>query len=205
MLGDKLPPYIKKYNRRNKQLLSLLEGQGMPNVDNTDQPRRKQLHSHRRRQKAQNKWIEKNLFEEQQQNSSTDAVQSRKSTPVIVLNSKQRYLSEKNVQREPNALPGEHLTISEEYADCEDGSCIPLTSQPSQKSNIKKKEILSPKADSFLFHRVATPRLVGTAAIGGGLVKQRLPFVALTDKRIGENSAIRQQRVDTMQNTFPLP
>lgn len=220
MLGDKLPPYIKKYNRRNKQLLSLLEGQGMPNVDTVDTQPRKQLHSHRRRQKDRNKWIEKNLFEEQQQehkqkNASTTAsvkmpINPKPPPSAMVLSSKTRFLTEKNVQSEPNALPGEHLTISsEEYSDCEDEACTLLAQQQQKKQNrkqsINQKPILSPKADSFLFHRVATPKLVGTSAIGGGLIKQRLPFVALTDKRIGENSVIRQQRVDTMQNTFPLP
>lgn len=211
ILSDSLPPYIKKYSRRNKQLFGLLEGEGMPNVDNGDSNGKQQSHSHRR-QKQNNKWIEKNLFEEQfdaknnksapsQPTQSTDS----KSIAAIILNSKQRYLTEKNVQSEPNALPGEHLSLSsEEYDDCDDGTdCTPSVVQRTQAGHIKKKENLSPKADSFLFHRVATPKLVGTAAIAGGLIKQKLPFVALTDKRIEDGT--RQRRINTVQNTFPLP
>lgn len=235
ILSDSLPPYIKKYSRRNKQLIGLLEGEGMPNAAADSTTIKQQVHS-RRRQKQTNKWIEKNLFEEQlnedKQNKSTQLGDGRpsataaaaatapgkhladtKSIESIILNSKQRYLTEKNVQSEPNALPGEHLSLSsEEYDDCDDG--VSDCSQSSRNGGVerpktdritKKQAIISPKADSFLFHRVATPKLVGTAAIagGGGLIKQKLPFVALTDKRIEDGT--RQRHINNIQNTFPLP
>lgn len=227
ILSDSLPPYIKKYSRRNKQLIGLLEGEGMPNAAADATTIKQQVHS-RRRQKQTSKWIEKNLFEEQldedKQNKGTqssDAVATAaaaapdkhladtKSIESIILNSKQRYLTEKNVQSEPNALPGEHLSLSsEEYDDCDDGvsDCSPSSSnggveRPKTERITKKQANISPKADSFLFHRVATPKLVGTAAIGGGLKK--LPFVALTDKRIEDGT--RQRRINNIQNTFPLP
>lgn len=233
ILSDSLPPYIKKYSRRNKQLIGLLEGEGMPNAA-ADSTVKQPVHS-RRRQKQTSKWIEKNLFEEQlnedkQQNKSKSVSQLRsgaasapidgkhrtpladtKSIESIILNSKQRYLTEKNVQSEPNALPGEHLSLSsEEYDDCDDdggsSDCTPngggdVERQPA-KHITKKSNIISPKADSFLFHRVATPKLVGTAAIAGGLIKQKLPFVALTDKRIEDGT--RRSRINNVQNTFPL-
>lgn len=221
ILSDSLPPYIKKYSRRNKQLIGLLEGEGMPNFDNTDTILKQPLHP-RRRQKQTSKWIEKNLFEEQLNDKKNDSIKTTasssyssdtKSILPIILNSKQRYLTEKNVQSEPNALPGEHLSLSsEDYYNCGDddnddggdgSDCIPTTIQHSKAGRIKKQENISPKADSFLFHRVATPKLVGTAAIAGGLIKQKLPFVALTDKRIEDGS--RQRRINTVQNTFPLP
>lgn len=210
ILSDSLPPYIKKYSRRNKQLFGLLEGEGMLNVDSADSNGKQPPHS-RRRQKQSNKWIEKNLFEEQLDDTKPKANQSVTQSPIdsksiasIILNSKQRYLTEKNVQSEPNALPGEHLSLSsEEYEECDDGSdCGPTVIQRSQAGHIKKKANLSPKADSFLFHRVATPKLVGTSAIAGG-IKQKLPFVALTDKRIEDGT--RQRRINSVQNTFPLP
>lgn len=206
ILGDSLPPYIRKYHRRNKQLISLLEGQGMPNMNNDANPKRKPLPHTGRRRKHHNKWIEKNLFEEQQQqhdkkNHSSTIIHDKPDPIALTFNSKQRYLIEKNLQREPNALPGEHLSLSsEDYIDCADDD------EDCQRSNGKlldKKSNLSPKADSFLFHRVATPKLVGTAAIGGGLIKQKLPFVALTDKRIEDGT--RQRHINTVQNTFPLP
>lgn len=212
ILSDSLPPYIKKYSRRNKQLIGLLEGEGMPNVNNGDSNGKLQSHSHRR-QKQANKWIEKNLFEEQFDENNNKSAQPNppqttdaKSIAAMILNSKQRYLTEKNVQSEPNGLPGEHLSLSaEEYDDCDDGTdCTSSVVQRIQAGHIKKKTSnYSPKADSFLFHRVATPKLVGTAAIAGGLIKQKLPFVALTDKRIEDGT--RQRRINTVQNTFPLP
>lgn len=218
ILSDSLPPYIKKYSRRNKQLIGLLEGEGMPNAaadSATIKQQQPSVHS-RRRQKETSKWIEKNLFEEQldanKQNktikSATDDTHrsDTKNIESIILNSKQRYLTEKNVQSEPNALPGEHLSLSseEQYDDCDDD-----ISDCSHSSNgvgrpkiehimTKKQPNISPKADSFLFHRVATPKLVA-----GGLIRQKLPFVALTDKRIEDGT--RQRRTNNVQNTFPLP
>lgn len=60
------PPYIKKFNRRNKQLLNLLEG-----IPATEKPKK---HSTKIDHKK-NQWVETNLFEEQRpiqlaQNSS---------------------------------------------------------------------------------------------------------------------------------------
>lgn len=217
MLGDSLPPYIKKYSRRNKQLISLLEGQGMPNIDNelnnndnnndninnnNNNNNKEKLHLNRR-QKEHDKWIEKNLFEEQINDNKTKMNTASLSSDIqqqpIVVNSKQRYLNEKNLQTDPNGIPGEHLSLSsEEYTECEYDDCS-VKVITDKKINRK----ISPKADSFLFHRVATPKLVGTASIGGGLIKQKLPFVALTDKRIEDG--VRQRRTNIVQNTFPLP
>lgn len=197
MLSDSLPPYIKKYNRRNKQLIGLLEGQGMPNFESEDakQPSR-------RRQKQNNQWMEKNLFEEQIHDKKNDSTKvDEKSIEPIILNSKQRYLTEKNVQNEANGLPGEHLSLSSEEYNCEgDSDCIRM--QHPRAGHIKKPQI-TPRADSFLFHRVASPKLVGTASIAGGLIKQKLPIVAVTAKRIEE--VRRQARTKSVQNTFPLP
>lgn len=226
ILGDSLPPYIRKYHRRNKQLIGLLEGQGMPNVNNDDNKKRKLPHSGRRR-KHQNQWLERNLFEDQQKDENQQKTNrtgyhgnGKDDATALTFNSKHRYLIEKNVQIEPNALPGEHLSLSaEDYNDCDGGGggndddnddChsnanhLKHQQQQQQKQQKQqKKSNLSPKADSFLFHRVATPKLVGTAAIGGGLIKQKLPFVALTDKRIEDGT--RQRHINTVQNTFPLP
>lgn len=53
------PPYIKKFNRRNKQLLNLLEG--MPPSDQIVKPKK---HAAKVNHKK-NQWVETNLFEEQ--------------------------------------------------------------------------------------------------------------------------------------------
>lgn len=52
------PPYIKKFNRRNKQLLNLLEG--MPPSDKSIK-----LKKHSTKDHKKNQWVETNLFEEQ--------------------------------------------------------------------------------------------------------------------------------------------
>lgn len=222
MLGDSLPPYIKKYNRRNKQLIGLLEGQGMPNVDSDLNRRTKPVpppsQQQRQKQKQQQqphanheRWIEMNLFEAQLNESNgtktvtptTDSVQ-----PPIALSSQHRYFGEKNIQSEPNGLPGEHLSLSiEETRRCDDDDlCVMANSGsvPFRPKSPRPKMVLdgmiSPRADSFLYHRVATPKVVGTAA--AGYIKQKLPFVALTDKRIEDGT--RQRRTNVVQNTFPL-
>lgn len=240
MLGDSLPPYIKKYNRRNKQLIGLLEGQGMPNVDSdldrrgkpvpalsAEQHHHQQQHQHQNQQQHTDheRWIETNLFEAQLGDTvaaaatATAANRTKAMTPLgayvvppsIVLNSKQRYLDEKNIQHEPNDLPGEHLAVSaEDPRKCDDDDlCVTATRDvnPRAQKHLSPREklvnegIISPRADSFLFHRVATPKVVGTA--GGGQVKQKLPFVALTDKRVEDGT--RQRRTNIVQNRFPLP
>lgn len=226
MLGDSLPPYIKKYNRRNKQLIGLLEGQGMPNVD-TDlnhrgrpvpPPTPVEQHTDHER------WIETNLFEAQlsDANSTKPVTHTDFADPSILLNGNQRFLDEKNVQNEPNGIPGEHLSLSaEDQRKCdEDDLCVtaaksprpadtlPLAYQRSHRNGtawekLANAGIISPRADSFLFHRVATPKLVGTGALAGSHIKQKLPFVALTDKRLEDGT--RQRRTNIVQNRFPIP
>lgn len=214
IIEDSLPPYIKKYNRRNKQLINLLEGTIAPNY--AEHTKIKNAHQ-RRRQKNRNKWIEKNLFEEQK-DSVTPALHAllppvaftSASTPPTSLDASSdktykysdkmsNILLNKNAQSEPNALPGEQLSLSSEEDDGD--------SDHGYHSDPKKRQYqqiypVSPKADSFLFHRVASPKLVGTGIIGNGFVKQRLPFVAITDRRVGEGP---QRRIISPQNNMPLP
>lgn len=221
MLGDSLPPYIKKYNRRNKQLIGLLEGQGLANADGDPERRGKpapalsgEQHQQPPHHTDHERWIETNLFEAQL-GDSTPANRTKATAPAayavppsIVLNSKQRYLDEKNIQHEPNDLPGEHLAISaEDPRKCDDDDlCVTATRdvKPRTQKLLSPREklinegIISPRADSFLFHRVATPKVVGTAAGG----QQKLPFVALTE-RIEDGT--RQRRTNIVQNRFPLP
>ena len=221
IINEELPPYIKKYNRRNKQLINLLEGTISPSYQDM---RKKPPHvAHRRRQKSMNKWIENNLFEDQKPNVAfqmhgNNAMAMAKSNGDQYMNS----MLSKNKQSAPNALPGEHLSISAEYDVDEDRADASEAAKRVDGNNFDAKKNLlvaadavstgklpsdhpnyqiSPKADKFLFHRVASPKLVGTGMIGNGFIKQRLPFVAITDKQLGE----AKRHVDVAQNTLPLP
>lgn len=216
-IEDSLPPYIKKYNRRNKQLINLLEGTISPNY--AEHTKSKSEHQ-RRRQKNRNKWIEKNLFEEQRRpltqalptlmpSATTAATIAYTSASVNISSSNSdktykytdklsNFLQSKNVQSEPNALPGENLSLSsEEDVDTNHGY-----HGDTNKRHQQQIYPVSPRAESFLFHRVASPKLVGTGIIGNGLVKQRLPFVAITDRHIGET---QQRKIISTQNNMPLP
>ncbi|CAD7089716.1 unnamed protein product [Hermetia illucens] len=67
---------------------------------------------------------------------------------------------------------------------------------------------ISPKANQFIYHRVASSRSVGTGTnirgVDGGSRKQRLPFVAITDRRL-EMSKMQKPTADFQQNHLPLP
>lgn len=246
IIDGELPPYIKKYNRRNKQLINLLEGTISPNYNH-----KKILQ--RRRQKNTNKWLEKYLFEEQKPIKSANQQQQQQQQ-----HKSQEYVIGKHAQVEPNELPGEYVTVSADLADEDDdtndnnnnnansknnnnnnddngnsidgddnavsndntnnnnkNSRIGSTSnninkvyaerpisdkatvrqQPFDERHSNQTKISNHKRDQFLFHRVAAPKLVGMGAMEYGARKQRLPFVAITDKRVGEV----KQRLDNMQ------
>lgn len=240
-----LPPYIKKYNRRNKQLINLLEGTISPNYSEYH----KKI-SQQRRQKNTNKWLEKYLFEEQRPIKSSNQQQQEQQPK------NQEYVLGKHTQVEPNALPGEYVTVAADLEEEDDSNNnsndknnnnandirnnvnddenavsnaksnngndrIDSKSNMSTKNNsnynkmhaerpsndkasVRKPfderhsnqtKISNHKRDQFLFHRVAAPKLVGMGAMEYGARKQRLPFVAITDKRVGEV----KQRFDNMQ------
>lgn len=216
IIEDSLPPYIKKYNRRNKQLINLLEGTVSPNY--AEHNAKSKSEHQRRRQRNRNKWIEKNLFEEQRRPVTpalpallppiaiTSATTTAPTPPNVNGDKTYKYtdkmsniLLSKNIQSEPNALPGEQLSLSSEEEDADTDRGYHGSTNKRLHQQIYP---VSPKADSFLFHRVASPKLVGTGIIGNGIVKQRLPFVAITDRRIGEGP---QRRIISPQTNMPLP
>lgn len=195
--GD-LPPYIKKYNRRNKQLINLLEGTISPNYSSDYHKKQSQ-----RRQKNTNKWLEKYLFEEQKPMKSLNQ-------PKMLEYGK--YGIGKDTQSEPNALPGEDLTVSSDLEEYDDNMKKPISDKMTIRQPLAEQHSnqttpttsptkTSHKRDQFLFHRVAAPKLVGMGAIDFGARKQRLPFVAITDKRVGEV----KQRLDNTQANVPTP
>lgn len=219
IIAESLPPYVKKYNRRNKQLINLLEGtvSPAPAVSIVESHTKSKSAHQRRRQKNRSKWIEKNLFEEQRRpttlaptatiltalaGSRVDIGTKRNASEKIDTNGdasvddkSDDLLFGRNVQSEPNALPGEHLSLTSE----EDIDGYYESKRQQKQLNYP----ISPRADSFLFHRVASPKLVGFGGIGSSAAgRQHLPFVAITDKRTSDS---KQRRTDTMQNIMPMP
>lgn len=174
-VDNDLPPYLKKYNKRNKQLLNLMEGTVAPpppppsliqfGDDYAQSTKfRPAKHHHHHHHKIKTKWIETNLFEEQRPASN------RTNVSISTLFDK-------------NSLPGENdqkidATSNENNYGHKNSKLTPVVhSVPS-------------KIDHFTYHRVASPKLVGAGSYGL-LRKQRLPFVAITDKRLGRPSSNR--------------
>ncbi|XP_052863600.1 uncharacterized protein LOC128270238 [Anopheles cruzii] len=181
---DNVPPYIKKYNRRNKQLIDLLEGTIAPLSDYS-------AHKHRERKYHRRKnphWMEEDLFEEQRP--------SQPKTQGMQRDYIQEAIQSSTIHS--NALPGEgiHIIYDKKHAldghdDLDDGlgASHVMYGRPTMSSghggdgghpNYK----LSSRAGQFVYHRVASPQ----SPMGGGgygrLKRQRLPFVAITDRRL---------------------
>ncbi|XP_049531829.1 uncharacterized protein LOC125949127 isoform X2 [Anopheles darlingi] len=190
---DNVPPYIKKYNRRNKQLIDLLEGTIAPLSDYS-------VHKHRERKYHRRKnphWMEEDLFEEQRPSQSKGSGMQR--------NYIQETIQSSTIHS--NALPGEgiHIIYDKKHGvgdhdDLEDGSHL-MYGRPTISSghghdggvgggvggggagghpNYK----LSSRAGQFVYHRVASPQPLGGVGGYGRLKRQRLPFVAITDRRL---------------------
>ncbi|XP_050082648.1 uncharacterized protein LOC126569531 isoform X2 [Anopheles aquasalis] len=193
---DNVPPYIKKYNRRNKQLIDLLEGTIAPLSDYS-------VHKHRERKYHRRKnphWMEEDLFEEQRPSQSKGQGMQR--------NYIQETIQSSTIHS--NALPGEGIHIiydkkhggggggsgGGDHDDLDDDGTHLMYGRPTISSghggghdgggghpNYK----LSSRAGQFVYHRVASPQPLGGGGGGGGygrLKRQRLPFVAITDRRL---------------------
>ncbi|XP_035891129.1 uncharacterized protein LOC118502702 [Anopheles stephensi] len=184
---DNIPPYIKKYNRRNKQLIDLLEGTIAPLSDYS-------AHKHRERKYHRRKnphWMEEDLFEEQRPNQAKAQGLQR--------NYIQETIQSSTIHS--NALPGEgiHIIYDKKHAadhdDFDDGGggggagphllygrpTISSGGHPGDGHHPNYK--LSSRAGQFVYHRVASPQPVGGPGYGR-LKRQRLPFVAITDRRL---------------------
>lgn len=158
---DNIPPYIKKYNRRNKQLIDLLEGTIAPLQDYS------QRHHERKYHRRKNPhWMEEDLFEEQRPNQNNLGLQR---------NYIQETIQSSTVHS--NSLPGEGIHII--YDKKHTGNNDHDYGHPVNDPNHPYK--LSSRAGQFVYHRVASPQPVGY----GRLKRQRLPFVAITDRRLG--------------------
>uniref|UniRef100_A0A182Q503 Uncharacterized protein n=1 Tax=Anopheles farauti TaxID=69004 RepID=A0A182Q503_9DIPT len=213
---DNIPPYIKKYNRRNKQLIDLLEGTIAPLSDYS-------AHKHRERKYHRRKnphWMEEDLFEEQRPNQAKQQGLQR--------NYIQETIQSSTVHS--NALPGEGIHIiydkkhSADHDDFDDGGGTgphmlygrPTIASsgggghPSDGHHPNYK--LSSRAGQFVYHRVASPQPVGGGSGYGRLKRQRLPFVAITDRRLSAppkrrtgNGSANNHANNNLLNHQPMP
>lgn len=194
---EDLPPYIKKYNRRNKQLIDLLEGT-LPPQSQSENLRR--FHSH---VKKNPHWLEDDLFEEQKP-------------------SKNKWSTEIEATPHPNALPDESVhVIYDEDTDkttllanmnSKNNKSLPnkptfnLTASSIASNNHSPPFKLSSRAGQFVYHTVTQSPLIGGAGGGGaggygGVKKKRLPFVAITDRKVGGPPRMRRRTSMSSINT----
>lgn len=177
--SDDLPPYLKKYNRRNKQLIDLLEG--------TLPPKRnmKKLNKHISNRKNPH-WLEDDLFEEQRPNRNSYS---------------NKFVFEPPSTPHPNALPGENVHISSVEHNIKHNFTNNNNSLVTNNHSPPFK--ISSRAGQFIYHTVtALPQITGST--GNVIKKKRLPFVAITDRKIGprKGSSINS---NSEHNHLPLP
>lgn len=207
-----LPPYVRKYNRRNKQLFDLISGTNSPdseqlaesNVANRRQRTKPHHHhnyhnshsSHHRsakipgdkdhlthKQKIE-RWIEENLFEEQRRN------------PNQIVRPPDELLEDPATQAmaKLNALPGELGPVAsdgleeEQHLDTKGASSSP--GGGGAVANVHTNRLSQTRAGNFVYHRIAQSQpsntigqAAGAAAYGVIVRKPGLPFVAITDRR----------------------
>lgn len=180
-----IPPYVKKYNKRYKQLFNLINGVlSSTNNNNHKSPNygRISTTTTTTNNNKKSKWMEVNLFEEQRSSAN----------PPITI--------EYQMSQEKNEIPGDYkLSDDHDYGFYK----------------------LSPKSKNFEYHRVSSSQSVSSPESvdeappitnnnhnnkSGVSRKQRLPFVAITNKRLApQPNSRKNHRIDAQQNIFPLP
>lgn len=156
---EEMPPYIRKYNRRNKHLIDILEGTTSPESSSYHQHQNhKNHHQHHQRQKMSHKqrlenWIEENLFEEQRHNPNKIVRPPDDSDHKL------------------NALPGE--------------SDPPFDENQAPSNSILPPNRSATRAGNFVYHRIAQSKPSTSIGEAYGVIvrKPGLPFVAITDRR----------------------
>ncbi|XP_075156558.1 uncharacterized protein LOC142229863 [Haematobia irritans] len=106
------------------------------------------------------------------------------------------------------------ITNSSKSSNKASDSSLPSTSSSASSSSLRSLKSSSSSSsssspasvsNSFVYHRVvdASPRLVGAGLTGR---KQRLPFVAITDRRLETSKkSLTDHQKDFEQNHYPLP
>lgn len=197
-----MPPYVKKYNRRNKQLVDLIEGTMAPKhhhkhhyQHNANQHHRKNPH-----------WLEDDLFESQRPVRPNYGVVYEPTT------------------HHPNELPSDSDFVvgAGSKKNQAAASLSAVSSRLNQSlavatNNHSPPFKISSRAGQFVYHTVtAVPANLLTAAemnsaSGTGVKKKRLPFVAITDRRVGppksrrNNNIINNINSNSEQNHLLLP
>lgn len=192
-----IPPYLRKLNRRYKQLYNLMEGV-VPSDD--DKLRPNGVGSARRQPIADTKWMEANLFEEQREQNDQPAP---------------------SIDEAPAPQPAKEIASpigSRSGANSDEINEIPEDDRYADRTSDGLYKV-SPKSKSFMYHRVMSAN--SGSGVGGGSIssgggggtsgrKQRLPFVAITNKRLQTSGATssmnhKNNRPDVQQNMFPMP
>lgn len=176
-----LPPYVRKFNRRNKQLFDLIEGTHSPVATKGRQAKQHHHHHHHRHTKEPasggvskghnlshkekiERWIEENLFEEQRRNPNQIVRPPEEDAELL---------------NKLNALPGELGPAADD-----DGQLVKGTNPV----NVITNRLSQTRAGNFVYHRIAQSQPsnpIGQAAAAYGVIvrKPGLPFVAITDRR----------------------
>lgn len=237
-----IPPYVRKYNRRNKQLFNLLKGTTtVAPVPSTPKRRRNHQKKHHYHSHKNPKWLIEDLFEEQKANpnnpnannenqynnylnkrrmtSTATSTTNRLETTTVgttTTSTVQPPVDDEFKLLVQNDFPGEDVVSVEMEDDGNEkeehwqeemeksygnqNSLINsnhLPPPPSiRRSHLgktfeilyeKSKEMknqtatVHPTVHQFFYHRIDAPRTVGVGETGR---KQRLPFVAITDRRL---------------------
>lgn len=180
-----LPPYIRKYNRRNKQLFDLIEGTSSPDSIGQSKNHNHLHHNHHNhhhhnhhhhphlthKEKIE-RWIEENLFEEQRRNPN-QIVRPPEEDPDL---------------SKINALPGE---LGPAAADGELEPMAEDVTRGTPSANVLTNRLSQTRAGNFVYHRIAQSQPSNTIGQAYGVIvrKPGLPFVAITDRRQEHNGA----------------
>jgi hypothetical protein len=174
---DNIPPYIKKYNRRNKQLIDLLEGTIAPLSDYSHKHHERKYH----RRKNPN-WMEEDLFEQQRPTQNNMGMQ-------------RNYIQEtiQSSTMHSNALPGEGIHVIYDKKHNDDYAAH---SNDNKNSNNNNNYKISSRAGHFVYHVVPQQ----PTGVGYGRLKRRLPFVAITERRLALPKARRSNNNNNSNN-----
>lgn len=201
-MDDELPPYLKKYKKRNRQLIDLLEGT-LPPDPNKRKNMKKHFHNHKN-----SRWLEEDLFEAQRPNNRNSY--------------SNKFIYEPPTTPHPNDLPGENVHINPNDNDNENNNNNHNTNNNNDENSFKHNLTISnnhslitnnhsppfkisSRAGQFVYHTVtAAPSAAGSS--GNAIKKKRLPFVAITDRKIGprKNTNINNSN-NNEQNHLPMP
>jgi hypothetical protein len=182
-----LPPYVKKFNRRNKQLSDLLDGTAAPSGHHPKGHQNNQHHNHHHHHhhhhQHRDDWIE-NLFEEQKPG-----------------NRKNHTLSDKTTIH-PNDLPddGVHIIYDKSHYENEKRK-VKATNKYEKNLQTNDNNYFNSKTSNFVYHRVEQPpQQSPTGGSFGRVKKQRLPYVAITDRKLGPSRTPRRSSSSSSDN-----